>query len=112
MSGVRHGAAVIVALLLVAHRGARLAPAPTAAMTPRVELPVAAAFPPAPGPAVTPAASAIVPGSVQPHEHAPPGDLRRPRPAAHRRPDAQRLGRRSRSRTGPAAGSTGSSSTP
>ena len=63
MSGVRHGAAVIVALLLVVIGGS-LGSAPAAAMTPRVELPVAAAFPPAPEPAVTPAASAIVPGSV------------------------------------------------
>jgi aminopeptidase N len=62
MSGVRHGAAVSVALLLVLVAGT-VASASTDAMTLRVELPVAAAMPP-PEPGVTPAASAIVPGSV------------------------------------------------
>ncbi len=64
MSGVRHGAAVIVALLLVVIGGS-VGSAPASAMTPRVELPHrrhAAACPGALG--RCPSATAIVPGSV------------------------------------------------
>jgi aminopeptidase N len=63
MSGVRHVAAVAIALVVVLVAGT-VASASTEAMTLRVELPVAATPPPPPDPIVTPAASAIVPGSV------------------------------------------------
>ncbi|HEY3336004.1 MAG TPA: hypothetical protein VGK16_12300 [Candidatus Limnocylindrales bacterium] len=59
MSGVRTCAAV--AALLVALASGSVAPA--AAMTPRVELPLAVTFP-RPQPVIAPAASAIVPGHV------------------------------------------------
>jgi aminopeptidase N len=62
MSRVRRGTAVVVALLLVLVAGT-VASAPAAAMTPRVELPLAATSP-TPEPVVTPTVSAIVPGSV------------------------------------------------
>ena len=62
MSRVRRGSAVTLALLLVLVAGT-VAPAPAAAMTPRVELPLVATSP-TPEPVVTSAASAIVPGSV------------------------------------------------
>ena len=108
MSRVRRGTAVVVALLLVLVAGT-VAPAPAAAMTPRVELPLAATSP-TPEPAVTPAASAIVPGSVHRTSMNVPRDLRRPREAADRRPDDQRP-REITVQNRPAPGSTGSSST-